>query len=99
MVEKTENREAQAQERSNAQGVIVNGINVKDMTDEQLKDAMMKAVNAQGQREHEWHQAVEAHVNFRIVMAVLIYEFDRRMRSVAIVRPGGLPVGGKLIAP
>lgn len=70
------------------QGVIVNGVNVKDMTDEQLQEAVTKAMTAAPLREQEWVAAVQAHVNFRIVLGVLIFEHDRRQRSISLRGPG-----------
>jgi hypothetical protein len=78
-------------------GVIVNGVNVRDMTDEQLTAAAEAAAAAGPAREAELDRAQLAYVQYRIVFGVLVYELDRRRSKLAVV--SAILPNGKLVRP
>jgi hypothetical protein len=91
MAEKDRTQQREAPES----GVIVNGINVKRMTQAELTAAAEAAANAGQQREVEFQRAITAYVNYRVVLAVLVFELDRRTGGIQL--PPDAPPPGKLI--
>ena len=71
-------------------GVVVNGVNVKEMTDAQLAETAEKAVAVGPQKEAELQAAVQAYSQYRIVLAVLVFELDRRHTQLQVAPPGAL---------
>jgi hypothetical protein len=78
-------------------GVIVNGVNVRDMTDEQLHAAAEAAAAAGPTHETALERAQIAYVQYRIVFGVLVYELDRRRSKLQLASV--IPPNGKLVRP